>query len=244
MKIENNTTLITGGTSGIGRELVAQLYGYKNNLIVVSGNMDNLKELQREFSAIDIIECDLGDNESVKRLIDYCLKKHPEINVIINNAGVQYNYIWTEREHNIELIELETRINFISPMQIINGLLPILINKEESAIVNVSSALAYAPKKRAPIYCASKSAIHTATKALRYQLENTTVKVFEIVPPLVDTNMTTGRGKGKISPKQLVDTFLINFKKNKFESNIGKAKLLRFIQRISPTIADNILKNS
>lgn len=128
-------------------------------------------------------------------------------------------------------------------MQIIYGFLPILITKKDAAIVNVSSGLAFAPKKSAPIYCATKAAIHNATKAIRYQLEDTTVKVFEIIPPIVDTAMTKGRGKGKISPKQLVDEFMKNFKKDIFESNIGKTKILRFIQRLSPKLAESILKN-
>lgn len=128
-------------------------------------------------------------------------------------------------------------------MQIIYGLLPILTTKQNSAIINVSSGLAFAPKKSAPIYCATKSAIHIGTKAIRYQLENFNVKVFEIIPPFVDTAMTKGRGKGKITPKRLVDEFLRNFKNDKLESNIGKTKFLRFIQRIFPKIADKILKN-
>lgn len=85
--------------------------------------------------------------------------------------------------------------------------------------------LAFAIKKSAPIYCASKSAIHIATKALCYQLENTTIKVFEIIPPLVDTLMTSARGKGKILPKQLTDAFLKNFINNKLESKIGNNKV-------------------
>lgn len=128
-------------------------------------------------------------------------------------------------------------------MQLIYGLLPLLTTKLNAAIVNISSGLAFAPKKTAPIYCATKSAIHNATKALRYQLETATVKVFEIIPPLVDTPMTEERGKGKILPKQLVDEFIKNFSNDKFESNIGKIKLFRFIQRIFPKLADSILKN-
>lgn len=243
MRIVENTILITGGTSGIGREMVSQFYGLNNKLIVASSNLENLLNLQKEFSKIEIILCDLSDHNSVKNLISTCLEKFQDINVLINNAGIQYNYLWTENRHYYDRIERETIINFTSPMQITYGLLPVLIDKKESAIINISSALAYAPKKSAIIYCATKSAIHNATKALRYQLENTTVKVFEIIPPLVDTNMTKGNGKGKMSPKRLVDSFMINFKKNKYESNIGKAKLLRFIKRVSPKIANNILKN-
>lgn len=240
----NNTILITGGTSGIGFELVRQFYEFENKLIVASSNQLNLDKLKIQFPKIDIIVCDLADNLSVCELIEKCLIEHANINIVINNAGIQSNYNWTDEKNGFNKIENEIRINFTSPMQIIYGLLPLLTTKEKSAIINVSSALAFAPKKSAPIYCATKAAIHTATKALRYQLESTSVKVFEIIPPLVETAMTAGRGKEKILPKQLVDEFMVNFENNKFESNIGKTKLLRIIQRILPKLVDKIMKNA
>lgn len=243
MEINKNVILITGGTSGIGLELVRQFYELHNKIIVTSSNQINLDNLKVKFPNILTVTCDLGESLPVRKLIDRCLTEHNDINVIINNAGIQNNYSWTDEKDGYKKIENEIQINLTSPMQIIYGLLPLLTTKQNSAIVNVSSGLAFAPKKSAPIYCATKSAIHNGTKALRYQLETTSVKVFEIIPPLVDTAMTEGRGKGKITPKQLVDEFIVNFKNDKFESNIGKTKLLRFIQRISPKIADNILKN-
>lgn len=244
MQTSNNTILITGGTSGIGLELVKQFYSLGNNIVVTSSNLKNLEQLKSEFPKIEITACDLNDGNSVRKLIDYCLSEYNEINVIINNAGIQYNYTWVDEKDGYKKIEYEIQINFTSPMQIIYGLLPILVEKQNSAIINVSSGLAFVPKKSAPIYCATKSAIHTVTKALRYQLEATSVKVFEIIPPLVDTPMTKGRGKGKILPKQLVDEFMINFENDHFESNIGKVKYLRLIKQIVPRLADNILKNS
>ncbi|MFY7900085.1 MAG: SDR family oxidoreductase [Chitinophagaceae bacterium] len=243
MITHNNVILITGGTAGIGLELVKQFYLLENKIIVASRNQTNLMELKKVFPALETLVCNLSDDASVKRLINTCIQEYSNINILINNAGVQYNYTWLEEKEGYAKIDEEIRINFISPMQIIHGFLPILISKQNAAIINVSSGLAFAPKKSAPIYCATKAAMHNATKALRYQLENSPIKVFEIIPPLVDTAMTKGRGKGKISPKELVDEFMINFKKDVFESNIGKTKLLRLIQRISPKLADGILKN-
>ncbi|MPS66626.1 MAG: oxidoreductase [Chryseobacterium sp.] len=243
MKLSNNTILITGGTSGIGFEMVQQFYNLDNKLIVTSSNQHNLDKLKIQFPKIETLLCNLSDNISVMSLINQCLEEHNDINIVINNAGIQNNYNWLDEQDGHRKIEDEVQINFTSPMRIVYGLLPILASKQTAAIVNISSGLALAPKKSAPIYCATKAAIHNATKALRYQLENTTVKVFEILPPLVDTAMTEGRGKGKITPKQLVNEFLINFTKDRFESNIGKVKLLKFIQRILPKLANNLMKN-
>jgi short-subunit dehydrogenase involved in D-alanine esterification of teichoic acids len=243
MTINNNTILLTGGTSGLGLEFLKRFYHLDNKIIVTSSNENNLINLKNQFPKITTIVCDLSDDSSVRQLIDKCWKGYRDINVLINNAGVQYNYFWIEEKDGYNKISNEICVNFTSPMQIVYGLLGMLTTKQNSAIVNVSSGLALAPKKSAPIYCATKSAIHNATKALRYQLENTSVKVFEVIPPPVDTAMSKGYEKGKITPEKVVDEFLKNFRTNNFESNIGKIKLFRLIQRIAPKLADNMKKN-
>ncbi len=243
MQTSNNVILITGGTSGIGRQLVKQFDALGNKIVVAASNEARLADLKLQYPNIFTVACDLGDGAAVRQLIATCLTNHSDINVLINNAGIQYNYQWTNETDGMNKIETENRVNLTSPMQIIYGLLPLLTAKPAAAIVNVSSGLAFAPKKSVPVYCATKAALHSATKTLRYQLEATSVKMFEIIPPLVDTAMTAGRGKGKISPEQLVDEFIRNFRNDTFESNIGKTKLLRLVQRISPKLADALLKN-
>lgn len=106
----------------------------------------------------------------------------------------------------------------------------------------------YDGKERIKSFCAANDFITSYTalltgKALRYQLEATKVKVFEIIPPLVSTEMTAGRGKGKISTDQLVNEFVRGFERDRYEILIGKIKLLHLIQRISPSLADKLLKN-
>ncbi len=243
MELNKHVILITGGTSGIGLELVKRFYKLDNQLIVVSSNGKKLEELQQKFPGIITKICHLGKREEVQHLVEDCLQHHPDIDMLVNNAGVQYNYDFKTEKKAQEKIEQEIEINLISPLLLTYGLLPLLLNKSTAALINVSSALALTPKKSAPVYCATKAGIHIGTKALRYQLENTSVKVFEIIPPLVDTPMTFGREAAKISPQKLVKEFIEDFKDNVFESNIGKTKMLRLIQRISPVMADRILKN-
>ncbi|MGI9547782.1 MAG: SDR family oxidoreductase [Flavobacteriaceae bacterium] len=243
MEITNNTILLTGGTSGIGLELLRQFYALGNKLIVASRNPEKLNDLHTEFPRVSTVVCDLADSQAVRSLLGHCLNTYPEINMLINNAGIQYNYNFVDEEDGFHKISREIKVNFTSPVHLIYGLLPHLCSKKQAAIINVTSALAFHPKKSAPVYCASKAALHNISKSLRYQLKNSPVKVFEIIPPLVETPMTKGRGSGKLSTKQLVDEFMRNFKRNKYESNIGKTKLLRLIGRIYPRAADQILKN-
>lgn len=242
MNIKNNTILLTGGTAGIGLELLQQLYT-TNRMIVVSRNAANQERIKRDFPGVTAIACDLGQRNAVMQLIKRCVKEFDEINILINNAAIQNNYTFFSESDGFEKIENEIAVNLTSPLFLIYGLLPLLLERDNAAIINISSGLAFAPKASAPVYCGTKAAIHNITKALRYQLETTKIKVFEIIPPLVDTQISKDSNKSKITPKQLVDEFLLNFENDKFESNIGKIKFLRILTRLAPKFADRLLKN-
>lgn len=168
---------------------------------------------------------------------------HPGIDILVNNAAIQYNYYFAEEQNLTRKIDDEISTNLAAPVKLTFLLLPLLLKNENSAVINVSSGLFIAPKKSASVYCATKSAIHSFSRTLRYQLENTGTKVFEIIPALIDTPMTEGRGKSKLTPEQLVEEFIRDLKSDQFESYIGKAKLLKLINRISPGLAYKIRKN-
>jgi uncharacterized oxidoreductase len=123
--------------------------------------------------------------------------------------------------------------------------LPILKKAPQAAIINVSSFLGIVPKKSAPVYCATKAALHAFTKSLRYQLENTSIKVFEIITPLVDTDMTKGRESDmkKLSPESLAKEVLRNLDSDTFEIRPGRTKVVLFLNRILPSLAEKIAKN-
>ena len=246
MKTQGNTILITGATRGIGLALMKKFYSLNNEIIAVGRDQNSLIQLQKDFPKISVIQCDLSNSKSIKNLTSQIAEKHPSLNTLINNAGIQVNFYEEPFGTNQELwsdVEREIKVNLTSPIQLCFELIPILLKNKNASIVNVTSGLAFAPKKSAPVYCGTKSGIHIFSKALRYQYEDSGLKVFEIIPPLVDTDMTKGRGKGKITPGQLADEFLIAFKNNTFEVNIGKVKLLRILKRILPSVADNMLKN-
>jgi short-subunit dehydrogenase involved in D-alanine esterification of teichoic acids len=243
MRTTNNTILITGGSSGIGLALLKKFYGLDNKIIITARDIQKLREVQKLYPDIDIFQCDLTKPDDLDTCIDFIKQKHQNLNVLINNAAVQYNYDFISETDPIRKIDYEISANFTATVKLCALLLPVLLKNEKPAIVNVSSGLALSPKKSAPVYCGTKAAVHTFTKALRYQMEATPLKVFEIIPPLVDTAMTAGRGSGKISPEVLVEEFFKNFKNDKFESFIGKTKLLRFLVRLAPKFADGLLKN-
>jgi uncharacterized oxidoreductase len=245
MQLTNHKIIITGATRGIGLALVKKLHALGNEIIAVARNKELLEGLKNEYKGLTSIAADLSDKQSVDNLISILKREHADANMLINNAGIQVNFYdknFGQEPERIDEWKDEINVNFIAPIELTHALITTLMQNENPTIINVSSVLAVVPKKSAPIYCATKAGLHIFTKALRYEYENTKLKIFEILPPLVDTDMTEGRGKGKITPDQLVEEFLKSFSADCYEVNIGKTKIIRLLQRIFPKVADGLLK--
>lgn len=241
MQLTNNKIMITGATDGIGKALTEKFIELGNEVIGVGRNNQKLNELAENYPQFIPLRADLSKHEELERIAMFIKNEHPDLNVLINNAGVQYNYLFAEELHVLNKIEHEVAVNLLAPLKLTALLLPTLKLNKHSAIVNVSSGLGLVPKMSAPVYCGTKAGLHIYTQALRHQLKQ--VKVFEIIPPLVDTTMTTRRGKGKISTARLVDEFINSYRNNRYEISIGKVKLLKAIHRISPSLAALIMKD-
>jgi short-subunit dehydrogenase involved in D-alanine esterification of teichoic acids len=239
MNTTNNTVLITGGTSGIGLALAEKFLNEDNRVIVTGRDSEKLARVQADFPKLITQKADMSRLEDVEQLAG----QFTDANILINNAGVQYNYDFADPSIPMDYIKKELQTNLVGPLQLIRLMLPHLMTKQTAAIVNVSSGLGIVPKQSAPVYCGSKAGLHLFTKSLRWQLEDSCVKVFEVIPPIVDTAMTQGRGKGKISPEILVEEFWSGFQKDKYEMAIGRTKLLVFINRFLPRLANRIMRN-
>lgn len=244
MKTSGHTVLITGGTGGIGQALIEGFIQRGNTVITADRNPHKQEALGKKFPGLHTVVCDLSKQEDLDRLVHRCETDFPEINLLINNAGVQYNYLFDQEPPQPKKIGLEMMINLNAPIILSSLLLPLLLQKNEAAIVNITSGLALTPKKSAAVYCASKAGLHSFSQSLRYQLEDTHIKVVEVLPPLVETSMTAGRGKGKITPQRLSEEFFRKFFQGKEEIHIGKSKLLKLLLRLAPKRAARILKNS
>lgn len=241
MKRSGNTILITGGSSGIGLALADKLTEMGNTVIAVGRNKAKLEKAKTVIPNLQTLVCDLGNPGQLDELVLQLERQFPALNMLINNAGIQYNYYWQEEAHLVDKITREFQVNLLAPAVLTAQLLPLLARQEEAAIVNVTSALAWAPKKNAPVYCAGKAALHSLTQSLSWQLEDTNVRVAELVPPLVDTAMTAGRGKGKIQPKELANLFVERFFKGENLITTGKIRMLMGINRLAPGLAKRIM---
>jgi DHA1 family tetracycline resistance protein-like MFS transporter/uncharacterized oxidoreductase len=243
MKITDNTILITGGGSGIGLALAKTFSRRENTVIICGRNPPKLEAVRKEEPGVITFVCDIANDQEQQNLINSVMQEYPQLNVLINNAGIQHNYDFTDGKDHRTLIDEEASINFLAHVKMTDQILPFFMKREVAAIINISSALAVVPKQSAPIYCATKAAIHNFSNALRYQLEKTPVKVFEVIPTLVDTEMTKGRGKDKISPDSLATEVLRAIETDKYEIPVGKTRMLFLLNRFVPKIAQRIARH-
>ncbi|MCU7844876.1 MAG: SDR family NAD(P)-dependent oxidoreductase [Candidatus Thiodiazotropha sp. (ex Monitilora ramsayi)] len=241
MRLKGKCIVISGGTSGIGRELVAQLYR-DNRLIVVARNEEKLGRLTSELPGITVLQADLAVSSDVEAVADAIIKRFGSIDLLINNAAVQYTPTFLDDEFRYETIAREIALNLTSVCSLSYLLLPALLHREEAAILNVNSGLALAPKTTSAVYCASKGGLNIFSQSLRYQLEHTNIRVLQVFLDLVDTPMTQGRGKHKMPPSAAAQRIIRGVERNIPNNNIGKVGLLRLLLRLSPTLARRILK--
>lgn len=242
MKLHNNTVLVTGGTSGIGYALCRQLLGEGHRVVVVARDVNKLERLQEKHNSVTSYRCDLTSRLQVEELADKLITHHPDLSVIIHNAGVQFTPTLLDADFSYDTLEPELTVNFLTPVWLTALLLPRLFEQPEAAVVNISSGLALAPKTNSAIYCAGKAALHSFSQSLRYQLEETNVHIYEAILPLVDTSMTQGRGSGKLTPQYTAAKIIDGIKTNRPEIYIGKARLLPLMMRLSPSLVKGILK--
>lgn len=196
MKLNDNCILITGGTSGIGLAFAEEFIRLRNKVIICGRRTDRLDELQRKYPDLITRVCDISNTENRLALADWVITNFPEVNILINNAGIQLVTDLTN-PINLDKVRKEVETNFIAPVHLGSLFSKHLATKENAAIINISSGLAFVPIAFMPIYCATKAAIHSLTLSLRYQLKGASIKVFEIAPPSVDTELGHERREDK-----------------------------------------------
>lgn len=245
MNLQNQTIMITGATSGIGKALCLQLAARGNQIIAVGRSADKLDALMQDLEGAFAIRCDLTSKSSIIALAQRIERDDLPVSVLINNAAVQYTPRFTDADFSFDSIEAEIATNFTSIAWLTALMLPRLIQRPTAAaIVNMSSGLAYYPKSSSALYCASKAALHSLSQSLRYQLNDTRVSVSEVLLPLVDTPMTEGRGANKLTPQYAAEQTIRGVENGLDEIYVGKTRILPILNRISPALTKRILRNA
>ena len=240
MKTAGNTILITGGATGIGLALAEALTKADNVVLICGRRTERLDEAKRRVPTIHVLPCDVADGGGRQALFDWAVRYFPSMNLLINNAGIQRQIDLRTGVKDLLGGEDEIETNFRAPAQLAALFIPHLVKQESAAIVNISSGLGFAPLAFMPIYCATKAAMHSYTLSLRHQLKGTSLKVFEIIPPTVDTELDRGararRGQQDrgIKPEEVATATLQALEADTYEAAIGRAQWLMAEGRKDP----------
>ncbi|WP_027383967.1 SDR family oxidoreductase [Epilithonimonas caeni] len=239
MKLKNRTVLITGGTSGIGLEFVKQLTGQGANIIVTGRNPEALYKIKHQFPDVHTFQSDVSKAQDIEALYKDVTKQFPELSILINNAGIMRQIDLQDSSLNLEDINREIATNLTGIIQMNHRFLPHLLTQKSAAIINVTSSIAFLPYSITPIYSASKAGAHAYTKALRLQLENTNVKVMEVLPPGVKTNLQKGwelppPEERMMEADKMVSDVINGILKDRQEITPGLARVIKVLSRLIP----------
>ncbi|MGB0065791.1 MAG: SDR family oxidoreductase [Terracidiphilus sp.] len=200
MRTSGNTILITGGGSGIGRALAESLQALGNKVIVAGRRQQALDETTAANPGMKSLQFDVQDAESIRSFAATAIAEFPALNVLINNAGIMRPEKLLAQQADLADAEATVATNLLGPIRLTAALLPHLQRQAHATIMNVSSGLAFLPLTLTPTYCATKTAIHSYTLSLRYQLRSTSIEVLELIPPYVQTHLMSGAEDPRAMP--------------------------------------------
>ncbi len=184
-----NTILITGGGSGIGAGLAEAFHKLGNTVIIAGRRKAALDAVVARHPGMSAETLDVSDATAIESFADRIVSAYPELNVLINNAGIAAFEKLTAGKEHLETAEAIITTNVLAPIRLSTALLPHLLGRPHATIVNIGSGLAHVPLAAFPTYSASKAAIHSYTQSLRFQLEGSSIEVLELIPPAVNTSL-------------------------------------------------------
>lgn len=231
MKTKGNTILITGGATGIGFSLAEAFLGRNNRVLVCGRRQEKLDQARAALPRLEVRRLDVADKEDRRQLAAWAVGEG--VNVLINNAGIQREVNFLKGAADLEAGDNEIRCNLEGPVHLTALLTPHLMIQEAPSIINISSGLAFVPLAIVPIYCATKAAMHSFTVSLRQQLVPTPVKVFEVIPPTVNTELDRGarshRGQKDfgIPVTEVTRAVLQGLEEDRYEITVGRAEQMR-----------------
>jgi len=231
LKLSGNSVLITGGATGIGLALAQALVVNGNSVAICGRTRRRLLAAKRGIPELQVKVCDVSRPRSRQDLLRWVHSRLPEIDILVNNAGIQRPIDFTKGDRDLVHADAELATNLAAPIHLCALFIPVLRKRQQAAIINVSSGLAFTPLASVPVYCATKAAIHSLSISLRHQLAHTRVRVFEIAPPIVATGLPGSRRRPAesayvMSAEAVAKGIMEALESDSYEVALGAAKRL------------------
>jgi len=236
MNLKGRTILITGGSAGIGLAFALKFVELGNDVVVTGRRQAVLDAVKTKYPKLHTIQSDVANAAQIASLAARVNADFPKLDVLMNNAGIMIHKNLKVRA-DVAGLMTEVNINLGGVIGMTSAFIDIL-TANKGTLINVSSGLAFVPLPSAPIYSASKAAVHSYTQSLRFQLEETGVEVIELMPPGVKTALTAdlpeGGGVTLMTTDELVKQSFASFRAGALEIRPGQAKQLAFMRRLAP----------
>lgn len=233
--------VISGGSSGIGRAMVAQLHTEGWRVFTCARNAAKLARLQQDFPGVTGLVCDVAERAAIEAFAAEVLGAAPKIDLLISNAGGLVEVDFTAPDLKAVDFATELRVNLEGAIHLVAAFMPGLKAAGSGAILIVSSGYALAPATRGPIYSAAKAGLHSLSKSLRRQLAPLNITVTELLPPLVDTPAVAHRPGKKVSAESVAKAALEGVRRGKKEVCPGEVRYLPWLLRLLPGTAEKIV---
>jgi short-subunit dehydrogenase len=240
-KIRKLNILVTGASRGIGRAVVAYYAAAGASVVAIARRAPS--ETANSPGNIRWIEADLSTTEGCAKVVRTVKKEGIKLDVLINNAGMQQTIDFTSGSDASREIEAELALNLQAPAILSRALLP-SIQQPGGTIVNVTSLVSRQPKPSTPIYSASKAGLASLSKSLRHQLQPLGINVVEVVPPLVKTDMTAGRGKVKLTAEAMAKAIVNGIEQRCAYIAPGMSRCVLALNRVVPELLERVLRAS
>jgi len=227
MKLTHNTIFITGGGSGIGRALAEALHQRGNKVIIAGRRADYLSTVTAANPGMESVVLDVSDPQDIARVSAELIQRHPELNVLINNAGImQFDNAASTVDEKMLVDTIST--NLYGPIRVTSGLIEHLKTRPNAVIINVSSVLGFVPMAMTAVYSATKAAMHSYTLSQRYSLRDTSVRVLELAPPWVQTELLNSSEEPRAMPlAEFIEETMAVLATDADEILVDRAKPLR-----------------
>jgi uncharacterized oxidoreductase len=240
MRTSGHLALVTGGGSGIGLALARRLTRAGNTVIIGGRDPERLAAALRQLPGGHAVPVDIADVARLPEVLDGIRERFGPLSLLVNNAGALSPYPFENPDAGAGISE-EVLTNVLGTIQLTRLALPQLREHPSAAVVTLSSVLSYVAVPRLPVYAATKAALHSFSRSLRAGLVDSPVKVFDVLPPLVDTEMARRLPGAKLSPETVAEAVLAGLAADRYEIKVGQAGAVARLSRLSPGLADRVV---